>query len=153
MACRIYMPAFTLGAFGKSIGKFKNLLHQIRQAGDQNIILDFSGCRMLNPFSIGGLANLIHHYTAKGYTFSFDYQGNHDARSYLKTVCFEAGCDIARLEATLAMLKYKTYIPIIKFPTGTSGEPETIRNQYLQGIGNLLKEQLQLSAAQSSPMK
>jgi hypothetical protein len=148
----VELPTYSLGTFGKSIGKFMHLLKRIQKADEGKIVLDFKRSRMLNPFLLGGLANVIHSYTRNGYDFVFDFGANTNIQSYLNTICFPNGCDARGLTAVFERLRFKSYIPTIKFPAGILDEHETIRDQYLEGVANLIRLQLGMSEVQGAPV-
>lgn len=148
----VVMPQNTIGSFGKGIGKF-TIINQELENHVGKVILDFSQCRILNPFILGGLASIIDSRLRKGQEFEFIFGDNYNIYSYLDTICFKGGCDPKNLPDIIKKLHYKTYIPVTIFPCGNSSEEEITRNHCLELIGNLIKTQLNLSETASSPIK
>lgn len=152
MAVRIIIPERTHEEFGHSISKLIRVVENIGQAGQADIILDFSGARMLNPFFLGGLSCAIRYYESRGSRFQLNHSENVSVASYLERIYFPHCYDTNSNELALERFADKTYTPIIKFPTGESSKSEGARNKILSAISDLLKKQLRFSEKQRAPL-
>lgn len=152
MAVTIIIPGRTHEEFGFSISKLIRVVDNISSAKSDQIILDFSYARMLNPFFLGGLSCVIDHAKQKGVTFQMKEAQNPDVTSYLQTIRFPHCYDANQENWSLDEYSEKRYIPIVRFPTGESSTMETIRNKILSAISDLFKKQLRFTERQRAPL-
>jgi hypothetical protein len=84
----VQIPVRTHENFGDSISKLIKTLLRISEIGDEEIILDFTHTKILNPFFLCGLACIIHRMEREGKHFILNHDQNLRINSYLKTVFF-----------------------------------------------------------------
>lgn len=152
MPLHINIPIRTHEEFGDSINKLLHLVLNLRRANDRQVILDFTKSRMLNPFYLGGLTCMIDYYRSKGYELLLNHDDNKAISSYLRIIGFPSGYDIDRFIGNKSYLDGRTYVPLIKIPTGESQYHTNIRERVGSSITNLLQSQLRLTAAQYGPI-
>lgn len=157
MALELIIPERTHQEFGHSISKLLQILRDLQLSNEQQVILNFSQARMLNPFFLGGLACVINHEKDKGRSFEFMYGSNYTVQSYLSTICFpqchapETG-KAEEFILTLDRFKLKRYIPIVYFPTGDSETVSNIRERVLGAIGSIIRLQLNFTETKLMPI-
>ena len=155
MPTTVQIPVRTHENFGDSISKLIKTLSEISSIQDEEIILDFSQARILNPFFLCGLACVIQRLQNIGKRFTLTYDKNYNINSYLNTILFPSTLSASGGNDTLSILeKYrgKTYIPIISFKTGFSDSCTLIRENILSSISQLLKNQLRFSEKERQPL-
>ena len=152
MATTLYVPARTHGEFGFSIAKLTALSQSLYSCADNEIRINFDNARMLNPFYIGGLSCLIHHYRQQGKTIVLNHEANPIIGSYMRTICFPYCYNENTEEINLEPFTAKRYLPIIKMPTGLSSQRELVREAILSAISALLQRQLNYSAGERMPL-
>ncbi len=124
---------------------------------EDHLVLDFREAKMLNPFFLGGLACAIKYYEISGKKVELIHLENFNIRSYLDAICFP-GCFVAsegKEELFIQQLdryQYKTYIPIISFPTGQDPMKSTLREKVLSAVSAILKIQLGFSESNLMPI-
>ena len=152
----VQIPVRTHENFGDSISKLINTLSEISSIQDEEIILDFSRAKMLNPFFLCGLACVIQRLQDSGKKFILNHNENFNINSYINTILFPSTLSpSANNEYNLKILgKYiaKTYIPIISFKTGNDNNTTLIRENILSSISQLLKNQLKFSEGERQPL-
>lgn len=148
----IHIPVRTHEEFGDSLTKLMDVITSFRRASDSTITLDFSKSRMLNPFFLGGLACIVDHHRAAGKVFGLNHDDNLAINSYLRTIGFPEGFNLSQPQRTLSELEGKTYIPIVRLPTGESSYHTSIRESVTNSISSLLRIQLNLNATQYTPI-
>jgi len=151
MPCIIKIPIRTHEEFGYSIAKLIALVNQIRTCNLTDIEFDFTQARMINPFFLGGLACIISSLEKEGKVCTINYGNGGSIKSYLNTICFPNGFslnleDVRGSLSTLENYKYRTYIPIVRFKTGTL-QSEKI----LSTISDLLRFQLGFTQTELQP--
>lgn len=153
MPVAIKIPVRThISSFGASIVKLQRTVEEMCNCDDPVISLDFSDTRILNPFYLGGLVCVINRLTAEGKQITLNHDSNHFIRSYLSTIYFPA-CLVPQQGAySLAYYSKKTYLPIIKLPTGAAQPQELAREKVLSAVTDLFKSQLSLSGNDLAPM-
>jgi len=152
MAVKIIIPGRTHEEFGFSISKLIRIVDNISRVNDSDVVLDFSYARMLNPFFLGGLTCLIDYYKSRNIQFELNHDQNLSIASYLQTIRFPGCYDANESNWSLDEFSYKTYIPIIRFPTGASSKMENIRNTILSAISDLFKKQLSFNERERAPL-
>lgn len=151
----VQIPVRTHENFGDSISKLIKTLLRISEIGDEEIILDFTHTKILNPFFLCGLTCIIHKMQREWKHFILNNDQNLRINSYLKTVFFpETFSAEDQQNTTHRFAKYgvKTYIPIISFKTGFSNSSTLIRENILSSISGLLKNQLKFSETERQPL-
>jgi len=157
MAQKIKVPIRTHEEFGHSISKLLKLISQIEGSNEDEIELDFTEARMLNPFFLGGLACCLNRYTSAGRKIRLNHTLNSSIHSYLDTVCFPE-CLTPEKDAEDTFFKRletyasKSYIPIIAFPTGFDNYHGTVREKVLNAVSELLKTQLSFKEKERQPL-
>ena len=156
MSVTIQIPVRTHEDFGDSISKLIKVLSEISSIQDEEIILDFSRAKMLNPFFLCGLACVIQRLQDSGKKFILNHKENFNIKSYLNTIHFPSTLSpSAENEYNLKILenyRAKTYIPIISFKTGNDNNTTLIRENILSSISQLLKNQLNFSEGERQPL-
>ena len=155
MPVPVQMPVRTHENFGDSISKLIRTLSEISSIQEEEIILDFSHTRILNPFFLCGLTCVIQRLEKSGKRFTPIYNKNPNISSYLNTILFPSTLSASDGNDNLSILeKYraKTYIPIISFKTGFSDSCTLIRENILGSISQLLKNQLKFSEKDRQPL-
>jgi hypothetical protein len=133
----IQIPVRTHENFGDSISKLIKTLSEISSIQEEEIVLDFSHTRILNPFFLCGLTCVIQRLQKSGKRFTPNYDKNLNVSSYLNTILFPSTLSASGGKDTLSILeKYraKTYIPIISFKTGFSDSCTSIRVSILMMV-------------------
>lgn len=151
----VQIPVRTHENFGDSISKLIKTLLRISEIGDEEIILDFTHTKILNPFFLCGLTCIIHKMQREGKHFILNHDQNLRINSYLNTVFFPETFSASDQQNTVQIFgKYggKTYIPIISFKTGFSNSSTLIRENILSSISGLLKNQLKFSETERQPL-
>lgn len=137
---------YTHEDFGDSLAKLIAVVREINSCPDQEIILNFSRSKMLNPFFLGGLVCVINRLKALGKNILLTHDENYSINSYLKTICFPETFSSAEgkekdyLKA-LESYSLKTHIPIIRFKTGRTEAITVLRENILSAVSQLLKNQ------------
>lgn len=157
MPCTIQIPNRTHEDFGDSLAKLISVVNQIVSCTENEIVLDFSNAKMLNPFFLGGLVCVIRNMQKLGKTFILNHDSNGNIRSYLYTICFPntfSGVEVKEKDYLQALEKYsyKTYIPIVSFQTDASSDTTIMRENILSAISQLLKNQLKFSGSEIQPL-
>lgn len=155
MPAIIRMPVRTHENFGDSIAKLIKTNEEISAVKENEIILDFSASRMLNPFFLGGLTCLINHLSGIGYSFSLNHQNNPSISSYLETIFFPGTWKTEHERSNFSSLnryRQKTYIPIVSFKTGESSSDTKAREAVLNALSALMKVQLKFTESQRQPL-
>lgn len=156
MPVTIQMPVRTHENFGDSISKLIKTLSDISSIGVEEIILDFTGAKILNPFFLCGLACVIQRLQDSGKKFVLNHDKHSSINSYLSTIFFPSTLiplsDNAYNLKTLKKYKSKTYIPLISFKTGSDDNSTLVRENILSSISELLKNQLKFSEVQRQPL-
>lgn len=88
MPCTVIIPDRTHENFGDSLGKLIAAVKEVTLCVDDEIILDFSKTRMLNPFFLGGLVCVINRLKGLGKKITLNHHENYGISSYLNTICF-----------------------------------------------------------------
>jgi hypothetical protein len=157
MPQKIKIPIRTHEEFGHSISKLLRIITQIHNSGEQEIELDFTEARMLNPFFLGGLACSLKYFLSTGKKVILNHNQNSNISSYLETIHFpdcllpEKGTESAFFKK-LETYAGKTYIPLIAFPTGSNDYHGTIREKVLNAVSELLKTQLNFKEKERQPL-
>lgn len=157
MPCTIQIPNRTHEDFGDSLLKLISVVNQIVSCVENEITLDFSNAKMLNPFFLGGLVCVIRNMQKSGKTIILNHDTNFNINSYLTTICFpntfsgDSGKESDYLKA-LDKYSYKTYIPIVSFRTNSLGDATIITENILSAISKLLKNQLKFSWGEIQPL-
>lgn len=157
MPCIIEIPDKTHEDFGDSLGKLIAIVKALTACSDDEITLNFSKARMLNPFFLGGLACVINRLEGLGKKISITHDNNYRINSYLNTICFPetfSPADGKEKDYLKALKGYcvKTYIPMIRFKTGPSGAITMVRENILSAVSQLLKNQLKFSEKERMPL-
>jgi len=155
MPLTIQIPVRTHDNFGDSISKLIKTLSKISGIQDEEIILDFSQAKMLNPFFLCGLTCVIRQLQNSGKKITLNHDRNFNISSYLSTILFPSTFSPSKDKSALDFLnKYnqKTYIPIISFKTGYSNNYTLMREDILNAISQLLKNQLKFSEKERRPL-
>lgn len=151
----VQIPIRTHENFGDSISKLIKTLSEISLIKDEEIILDFSQARILNPFFLCGLTCVIQSLQNSGKRFILNHDKNLSINSYLNTIFFPSTLSATGDNDTLNIPgKYntKTYIPIISFKTGFSDSCTLTRENILSSISQLLRNQLKFSEKERQPL-
>jgi hypothetical protein len=151
----VQIPIRTHENFGDSISKLIKTLSEIYLIKDEEIVLDFSQAKILNPFFLCGLACVIQRLQNSGKRFTLNRDKNLSINSYLNTIFFPSTLSASDDNDTLSILeKYsaKTYIPIISFKTGFSDSCTLTRENILSSISQLLRNQLKFSEKERQPL-
>jgi hypothetical protein len=151
----VQIPIRTHENFGDSISKLINTLLRISEISDDEITLDFSQTKILNPFFLCGLTCVIRKMQNEGRSFILNHDENLRINSYLNTVFFPGTFCASDHNNTVNVLeKYamKTFIPIISFKTGSSTSSTFTRENILSSISGLLKNQLKFSETERQPL-
>jgi hypothetical protein len=156
MPAIIQIPIRTHENFGDSISKLIKILSEISSIHDEEIILDFSQAKILNPFFLCGLACVIQRLQNSGKKFILNHDKNSSINSYLSTIFFPStfspsGNNEYNLKS-LEKYKSKTYIPLISFKTGIDNNATLVRENILSSISELLKNQLKFSEVERQPL-
>lgn len=157
MALKIVIPERTHQEFGHSISKLLPIVGEIASTTEEEIELDFSKAKMLNPFFLGGIASTIDYARFKGKNIKLNHSENYRISSYLERICFPA-CYSPEKENEQAFFQQlegyqgKTYIPIIAFPTGSDNYHSSIREKMLSAVSALLKNQLNFKERERQPL-
>jgi hypothetical protein len=152
MAVKVIIPGRTHEEFGFSISKLIGVLDNISLSIKEGVQLDFRNATMLNPFFLGGLTCVIDYYQSIGVEIESNHETNLSVASYLKTVQFPSTFEPVGDDWSLNEFYHKTYIPIIRFPTGESKQNELVRNRILQAISDPIKLQLGFTERQRGPL-
>ena len=151
----VQIPVRTHENFGDSISKLIKTLSEISLIRDEEIVLDFTQAKILNPFFLCGLACVIRSLENSGKRFTLNHDKNLSINSYLNTIFFPGTLSASDGNYTLNIpVKYnsKTYIPIISFKTGFSDSSTLTRENILSSISQLLKNQLKFSEKERQPL-
>lgn len=84
----VQIPIRTHENFGDSISKLIKTLLRISEIRDDEIILDFSRTKILNPFFLCGLTCVMRKMQWEGRSFILNHDENLRINSYLNTVFF-----------------------------------------------------------------
>jgi hypothetical protein len=157
MSCTIQIPDRTHEDFGDSLAKLIAAVNEINSCPDDEIILDFTKAKMLNPFFIGGLVCVINKIKKQGKKLVLNHDQNYNISKYLNKIFFPdtfSFADSIKPDYSRALEAYskKTYIPIIRFKTGSHGNDTVISENILSAISLLLKNQLNFSERQRMPL-
>lgn len=157
MPCKVQIPNRTHEDFGDSLAKLISVVNEITCCDEEEIILNFSNSKMLNPFFLGGLVCVINKLKEHGKKILLNHDENPSINSYLNTICFPdtfSPTDGKEKNYLNAFEKYsfKTYIPIISFKTGASQAVTVIRENVLSAVSQLLKNQLKFSEKERMPL-
>ena len=155
--CLVKIPVRTHEEFGDSLRKLIATAAEISSCSENEVVLDFSKAKHLNPFYLGGLACIMQRKLAGGVRFSIIHGQNQNINSYLDTVKFPAALkndesQEADFKSALEKYNSKTYIPIVCFETGPSGTSTKRRESVLTAVNQLLKNQLGFSGAEIGPV-
>ncbi|HYC80047.1 MAG TPA: hypothetical protein VEC17_03395 [Candidatus Binatia bacterium] len=157
MIQKINIPVRTHEEFGHSLSKLLKIISLIVASKNNEIELDFSQARMLNPFFLGGLACSLNHFESVGKKIQLNHTDNYNINSYLERIYFPAcfqpakGAENSFFEQ-LDNYKTKTYIPIIAFPTGSDQYHGAVREKVLNAVSALLKGQLNFREKERQPL-
>lgn len=157
MPCKVEIPNRTHEDFGDSLAKLIAVVKHITICAEDEVILDFSKAKMLNPFFLGGLVGVIKRLQDQGKKFILSHGANHSIGSYLNTIRFPetfSPVDGKEKDYLVALENYshKTYIPIISFKTGPSNTITVVRENVLSAVSQLLKNQLKFSERERMPL-
>lgn len=156
MPVTVQIPIRTHENFGDSISKLIKTLSEISSIQDEEIILDFSETKFLNPFFLCGLACVIKSLQNSGRRFILNHDKNPSINSYLSTIFFPSthpasGNNVDNLKI-LDKFNGKTYIPLISFKTGFGDNAAAVRENILSSTSHLLKNQLKFSEVERQPL-
>lgn len=157
MVQKINIPVRTHEEFGHSISKLLKLISLLVASKENEVELDFSQARMLNPFFLGGLACSLHHFRSHGKQINLNHANNYNINTYLERIFFpECFTPLKDYENDffhrLDDYRVKTYIPIIAFPTGSDAYHGTVREKVLNAVSALLKTQLNFREKERQPL-
>lgn len=144
--------------FGDGLAKLISIVNKITTSEEQEIIIDFSKTKWLNPFYLAGLTCVINRLNFNGKRFQINYHDNHHINSYLDTIQFTKSFNTEseadnNPQITFDSFRNKTYVPITSFKTGSETEKTIERERILTAISQLLKNQLRFSETDAQPMK
>lgn len=134
-----------LGAQLKEIIDFLRFMDENPAA--KNIVINLKNIRFVQPTFILALAALSDILEKKGSSLNIDQPLVGLCSSYLKIIKFPIGIKPDLLESWESKLKkfsYKTYLPIINFPTDKSETNSTIREKLFSQLNQLIKNKLNL---------
>ncbi len=153
MATTIQIPVRTHENFGDSISKLIRTISELHSIEEDNINLDFSRTKMLNPFFLCGLACVIQKLGQTGKKINFNFQNNPNINSYLKTIHFpDTFFAESNTGTSLNQYLYKTYVPIISFKTGLDNDCSMRRESILSSVSHVIKNQLKFSGRERQPL-
>jgi hypothetical protein len=135
--------------FGAPINELLRVWAEIIKHKDQQIILDFSGCRFSNPFFLLGIYLLYRHCKDEGMDIELNLDcSNEYFASYLNLTYFRGGfqpdTESQDIQTIFESYRYKTYLPLTNFPAGANDRESNIRDRLLEFMENRVKERLNL---------
>jgi anti-sigma regulatory factor (Ser/Thr protein kinase) len=137
--------------FGEPLSYVLNLLIQINEANPSEINFDFSACKFINPFVIGGIVAISNALKIAGKRVNFIIdKSNLSVSSYFDTIHFPEGFAFdnltsAEMNERLEEYHSKTFIPLVLFPTTINNEGSALRENVLSAINTILSKQLKLT--------
>lgn len=138
--------------FGDSIQKMWRLLEQLSTADiNDEILLDYEDVKFTSPFFLLSLPLIVEQYKRKGYKISISTNFKHGyLGDYMSYINFPQGLDPNNINGDfnqfITRYQYKSYIPIICFPTGNSTNVSEIRDGFLSAVNRLLVKICGISA-------
>jgi hypothetical protein len=134
-----------LGAQLKEIIDFISFIEKNPNA--KNIILNLKNIRFVQPTFILALAALSDILGKRGSSLTVNQPIVGLCSSYLNKIKFPAGIkpdELTSWESKLKKYRYRTYLPIINFPTDKSGVNTDVRERLFSQINLLIKNKLNL---------
>lgn len=149
----IKIPARISDNFGEPISLLLNYISSVNRSICSTINFDFSNCRFLNPFIIGGIASIARAEKQKGKEIKFLFNpSNEGVNSYVKAICFPDGFDYEKyplndLNRILEPYHTKNFIPLVCFPNAQNEDDSKIREKVISAIDSIFKNQLKLKGS------
>lgn len=134
-----------LGAQLKEIIDFIRFINENPKAN--KIIINLTNIRFVQPTFILALAALSDRLGEKGSSLTINQPVEGLCSSYLNKIKFPVGIKPDKLdswESKLKKYKYKTYLPIINFPTDKSEVNTNVRERLFSQLNLLIKNRLNL---------
>lgn len=131
-------------AFGAPLNHVFRLIDWMsRQAWDEPIELDYSGCVFAHPFYSIAVPLVIQQFQRKGcqsITLNTDF-GKAGVNEYMTYIRFPEGIDPLNTANPMRYLEQyagRSYIPLICFPVGEGPDVTNIRDHFLSAVNGLL---------------
>ena len=136
-----------LGAQLKEIIDFIRFINENPQA--KNIIISLTNIRFVQPTFILALAALSDSLGKRGSALAIDQPAEGLCTSYLNKIKFPMGIkpdELISWESKLKKYRYKTFLPIINFPTDKSEVNSSVRERLFSQLNFLIRDRLNLES-------
>lgn len=149
----ISVPSRISDNFGEPISLLLSYIALINYSGCTKINFDFTDCKFMNPFIIGGIVSISRTERQKGKEVKFSFNpANESINSYIRAICFPDGFDYEKhpldeLNSRFAPYHTKNFIPLICFPNAHNDKDSKIREKVISAIDNIFKNQLKLKGS------
>lgn len=157
MSSRIYIPTHSAHNFGYAILNVLKLAKGIEYKlnGTDSVIIDFSKCSFLTPYTIATLAAYFSNPEKAGVLKIDSETTNGDLKPYLDLIHFYVGLQPEaftenELKDTIKKYGAKTYIPLVSYNTKLNKEIALRRDNAVSIIHTLIANQLNLQPSYKS---